>query len=72
MQGNYNLEIIYLPSKFGMVKVYVYGFKTFGAWGQVFATLDDISVNVKGYNRKKTIVRSLTSLNESLLNMKEE
>lgn len=72
MRKNNRVELIYLPTDSGVVKIYIYGFKPFGAWGQVFASMNDVSVNVKGFNRKKTIIRSLTVLNESLLKLNEE
>ncbi len=65
-------EAIFLPTKSGVIKIYIYGFKPRGSWGQVFATKNGITVNVKGYNRRKTIIRSLTKLNDSLLNIKED
>lgn len=72
MQKNNHFETIFLPSNSGIVKIYIYGFKPYGSWGQVFASLNDVTVNIKGYNRKKTIIRALANLNESLLNIKED
>ncbi|MBS4177304.1 hypothetical protein [Lederbergia citrea] len=72
MQKNNQFEAIFLPSKSGIVKIFIYGFQPYGSWGQVFASMNDMSVNVKGYNRKKTIIRAIAKLNESLLNMKED
>lgn len=72
MHKNNKFEVIFLPSTSGIVKIYIYGFKPHGSWGQVYSSMNDLSVSVKGYNRKKTIIRSLAKLNESLLNKKED
>src|SRR5690606_24782262 len=72
MRKNNRFENIFIPTNTGMIKVYIYGFQPYGSWGQVTASMNDLCVNVKGYNRKRTIVKALASLNESLINMKEE
>ncbi|MBS4198772.1 hypothetical protein KHA93_03790 [Bacillus sp. FJAT-49732] len=72
MRKNNRYEMIFIPTNYGMIKIYIYGFKPYGSWGQVVASMNDLSVNAKGYNRKRTIVKALALLNESLLNMKEE
>ncbi|HEY4553366.1 MAG TPA: hypothetical protein VIG80_09245 [Bacillaceae bacterium] len=72
MQKNHKYEAIFLPTKTGLVKIYIYGFKPYGSWGQVFASINNVSVNMKGYNRKKTIIRALAKLNESLLNKNKD
>ncbi|MBS4217932.1 hypothetical protein KHA96_06300 [Bacillus sp. FJAT-49711] len=72
MRKNNRFEVIFIPANSGMIKIYIYGFKPYGSWGRVFAAMNDISINVKGYNRKRTIIKALAQLNESLLNMKEE
>ncbi|MCR2820902.1 hypothetical protein [Lederbergia panacisoli] len=72
MRKNNRFEVIFIPTNSGMIKLYIYGFKPYGSWGHVFASMNDISINVKGYNRKRTIIKALAQLNESLLNMKEE
>jgi hypothetical protein len=63
-----HMEMIILPAEQGEVKVFVYGFKPFGSWGQVVVQLNDITVNSKGYNRKKTIIRTLRQLHQMLVN----
>jgi hypothetical protein len=72
MYKNSKYEALFLPTKSGVIKIYIYGFKPHGSWGQVFTSINGVSVNVKGYHRKKTIIRSLEKLNESLLNINEE
>ena len=59
-----SFEIIYLPSKMGMIKVYMYGFHKNGEPGRVFVMLNDLKVNGKGTNKKKTLIRTLSKLNE--------
>ncbi|WP_409253523.1 hypothetical protein V1502_06335 [Bacillus sp. SCS-153A] len=66
-----HMEMIILPTDQGEVKVYVYGFKPFGSWGHVFVQLNDLTVDSKGYNRKKTIIRTLTKLHQVLVNSQE-
>jgi hypothetical protein len=66
-----HMELIILPTDQGEVKVFVYGFKPFGSWGQVVVQLNDLTVNSKGYNRKKTIIRTLTQLHQMLVNNQE-
>lgn len=62
------MEIIILPSSNGIIKVHIYGFQHYGAWGQVFAELNGTIATAKGYHRKKVVIRALTKLHESLLN----
>lgn len=71
MKKSRSYEAIFLPSKSGVIKMYIYGFKTYDSWGSVFASLNGVSVHVKGYNRKKAMVRSVKKLNESLLQLKK-
>ncbi|MCJ8006087.1 hypothetical protein ACFFF5_04855 [Lederbergia wuyishanensis] len=72
MRKNSRYEMIFIPTNSGMVKIYIYGFKPYGSWGHIIASMNGLSVNTKGYNRKRTIVKALALLNESILNMKEE
>jgi len=51
-----------------MIKIYSYGFSSGESWGQVFTEYNDITVSVKGYNQKKAIIKSISRLNDSLLN----
>ncbi|MDZ5470595.1 hypothetical protein SM124_02415 [Bacillus sp. 31A1R] len=62
------MELLILPSLSGLIKVHIYGFREQREWGQVFAELNGTVVSAKGYHRKKTIIRTLAKLNESLLN----
>ncbi|MBM7586636.1 hypothetical protein JOC86_003188 [Bacillus pakistanensis] len=62
-----HMEAMFLPTDQGMIKIFIYGFQSIGSWGQVIAQLDDVTVNTKGYSRRKTIVRSLTQLHQMLV-----
>lgn len=66
-QGN-RFEMFFLPSKKGMIRVFIYGFDVPGSWGQVFAQYHDYTISLKGYNKKKTIVQTLNKLNTRLMN----
>ncbi|MGE8206708.1 hypothetical protein ACQKP0_19545 [Heyndrickxia sp. NPDC080065] len=68
MKRHDQMDVIFLPADKGMIKIYAYGFSPAGSWGQVFTEYNNITVTVKGYHRKKTIIRCLSRLNESLLN----
>ncbi|UYM81927.1 hypothetical protein OF848_16795 [Heyndrickxia coagulans] len=66
------MDRIFIPAEAGYIKIYVFGFLRDSAWGQVFAEYNGLTVVVKGYNRKKTIIRALTKLHESLLKLKKD
>ncbi len=68
MKKTDQMELMFFPSESGLIKVYIYGFKPFGAYGQVFAELNDVTVTAKGYYRKKTIIRTLMMLHHHLVN----
>ncbi|MEJ9212865.1 MULTISPECIES: hypothetical protein [Bacillus] len=68
MQKENRFEMFFLPSKKGMIRVFIYGFDAPGSWGQVFAQYHDYTINMKGYNKKKTIIQTLNKLNERLIN----
>lgn len=72
MKLNTRMEVLFLPSNTGMIKIFIYGFLSDGAWGRVYASLNDVTVVEKGYNRKKTIIQSLTKLHNSLLHKKKD
>ncbi|MBU5214426.1 MULTISPECIES: hypothetical protein [Heyndrickxia] len=72
MKTHEQMDAIFLPTETGMIKIYAYGFSPSGSWGQVYTEYNDITITVKGYHRKKTIIRSLSRLNESLLNKMED
>lgn len=57
-------EMIFLPSKMGMIKVYIYGFHKKEDSGRVFVMLNDLKVNGKGTNKKEILVSTLSKLNE--------
>lgn len=57
-------EFIFIPTSNGTIKIYSYGFLGHGSPGKVYATFNDLVVSSKGYNRKRTIVKALSKLNE--------
>jgi hypothetical protein len=62
------IEILFLPTERGTVKVYVYGFKTPRSLGKVVVTFNNVSVEAKGYRRNKTIIQALAQLHETIVN----
>lgn len=62
------MEMIFIPAKNGYIKVFIYGFSNLGTWGKAFAEFNGISVAATGFSKKRTIVRSIAKLHESLLN----
>lgn len=71
MKKEKRMEFWNLPSSQGMIKVWVYGFQHAGDFGRAIAVSDNITVTTKGYNRKKTIVRSLAKLHQVLLDQQK-
>lgn len=61
------MEMIFIPAKNGYIKVYVYGFSNLGTWGNAVAVFNGVTVTAKGFNKKRTIVRSISKLHESLV-----
>lgn len=61
------MEIILIPSKNGMIKVFIYGFIHLGTWGKAVAEVKGVAVTANGFSKKRTIVRSLTKLHETLI-----
>jgi hypothetical protein len=59
-------EMLYIPSRFGMIKVYIYGFKQNGKSGRVFIVLNGIKVNGKGIHKTQTLVSTLSKFNEKI------
>ncbi|WP_455661102.1 hypothetical protein [Pradoshia sp.] len=59
-------EMLYIPSRFGMIKVYIYGFKKNGKTGRVFIVLNGIKVNGKGIHKKQTLISTLSKFNEKI------
>lgn len=47
------VESFYFPTKDGMLKLHVYGFNPVGSWGEVYTTLNEQTVCVKGFHRQK-------------------
>jgi hypothetical protein len=62
------MEILFLPTDRGTVKVYAYGFHTPRTLGQVSVTFNNVSVEAKGYRRNKTIIKALAQLHEAIVN----
>ncbi|MGR3763667.1 hypothetical protein [Rossellomorea sp. NS-SX7] len=62
------MEILFLPTDRGTVKVYAYGFTAPRSLGQVIVTFDHVSVEAKGYRRNKTIIKALAELHETIVN----
>jgi hypothetical protein len=65
---NKQMEILFLPTERGTVKVYVYGFKTPRSLGKVVVTFNHVSTEAKGYRRNKTIIKALAQLHETIVN----
>jgi len=63
------MEIILIPSSSGVIKVYIYGFGN--GYGKVYATLNEVVATSKGYNVKRTILKALSKLNQSLINKEQ-
>lgn len=66
MNKSKQYEMLYIPSRFGMIKVYIYGFKQNGKSGRVFIVLNGIKVNGKGIHKKQTLIRTLSKFNEKI------
>jgi len=62
------MEIIFIPQKRGTIKVYIYGFHGGSGYGKVFATFEDMVASSKGYNKRRTIIRALSKLYETIAN----
>ncbi|HAQ07666.1 MAG TPA: hypothetical protein DCR24_09160 [Bacillus bacterium] len=61
------MEMMFIPAKNGYIKVFIYGFSNLGTWGNAVAVFNGIAVTAKGFNKKRTIVRSIAKLHESLV-----
>ncbi|WP_064092366.1 hypothetical protein [Rossellomorea aquimaris] len=68
MKKTKQMEILFLPTERGTIKVYVYGFKSPRSLGQVLVSFNNVSVEAKGYKRNKTIVKALAQLHETIVN----
>jgi hypothetical protein len=60
------MEMIFIPLKNGKIKVFIYGFSNLGTWGNVVAEFNGTTVTSKGFNKKRTLVRSISKLHETL------
>ncbi|MET3698170.1 hypothetical protein SAMN05877753_10826 [Bacillus oleivorans] len=67
MKSQAKMEVLVLPNVNGTIKVWIYGYQRAGDFGKAIAVYGNTVVTAKGYNRKKTIVRSLTKLNQLLI-----
>jgi hypothetical protein len=65
------MEILFLPTERGMIKVHIYGYIRPRSLGHVFAEFNNVTVDAKGYNRNKTIIKTLTCLHNTLVNNKD-
>ncbi|UII57220.1 hypothetical protein LS684_07195 [Cytobacillus spongiae] len=61
------MDLIFIPTTTGLLKVQVTGFIRLGSLGKVFAELNGITATASGYHRKKTIIQSLTNLHTLIL-----
>ncbi|BCB03162.1 hypothetical protein [Bacillus sp. KH172YL63] len=68
MKKSKRMEILFLPTDRGTVKVYVYGFNTPRSLGQVVVSYNHISIEAKGYYRNKTIIKALAQLHDAIVN----
>lgn len=60
------MEMIFIPAKNGYLKVFIYGFSSLGTFGNAIAEFNGITAAAKGFNKKRTVVRSIVKLHESL------
>jgi hypothetical protein len=63
-----SMEILFLPTDRGTIKVYVYGFKSPRSLGQVVVSYNNVSIEAKGYKRNKTIIKALAQLHDTIVN----
>jgi hypothetical protein len=61
------IEMIFIPAKNWYIKVFVYGFNHLGSWGNAVAVFNGVSASAKGFNKKRTIVHSLSKLHTLLV-----
>ncbi len=71
MRHDTNMEMLLLPSSNGMIKIYIYGFKTSKSYGKVFVEYNGITVEDKGSRKEKLIIKALTKLHQALVNEKD-
>lgn len=60
------MDIYILPNASGNVKIWVYGYQRKGDFGRVVAVYGRAVVTAKGYNRKRTIIKAVSKLNQLL------
>lgn len=65
------MEVCVLPCNGGYIKIWIYGYRKAGDFGRVVAVFGDTHVTAKGYNRKKTIIRSISKLNQVILDQQK-
>jgi hypothetical protein len=65
----HKMEVLFIPSSSGIIKIYIYGFIK-GSAGKVYATLNDVVSSSKGYNKKRTIIKAVSKLHQSLSNQR--
>ncbi|MCA1062177.1 hypothetical protein QTG56_19170 [Rossellomorea sp. AcN35-11] len=68
MKKTKHMEILFLPTDRGTIKVYVSGFISPRSLGQVVVSYNNVSIEAKGYKRNKTIIKALAQLHETIIN----
>ncbi|WP_239256489.1 hypothetical protein [Listeria ilorinensis] len=63
-------EMLFFPTSEGMLKIHVYGFNPSGSWGEVYVSLGEETLCVKGFNRQKTIRRAIAARRDIQANRK--
>ncbi|WAA13225.1 hypothetical protein [Fervidibacillus halotolerans] len=61
-------EMIILPNRSGIVKVYIYNFLQSKGRVKVYASLNEKVVSCTGYNKKRTIIKALSKLYKRTVN----
>ncbi|RFU71085.1 hypothetical protein D0469_03870 [Peribacillus saganii] len=60
------MELIFIPSNLGLVKIYIHGFEESGDGGEVIITLNDLMVKRRGLQKKATMIKSFLMFNRLL------
>ncbi len=68
MKKTKEMEVLFLPTEKGTIKLYVFGFKAPRSLGRVIATYHDVTFELKGYKRNKTIIKALAQIHEAIVN----
>ncbi|PLS16495.1 hypothetical protein CVD28_15520 [Bacillus sp. M6-12] len=57
------MELIFIPSNLGLVKIYIHGFEESVSGGEVIIILNDLMVKRRGNDKKATTIKSFLMLN---------